>query len=257
MIKLNTPTFSAPPINEVVFGASFKNPMLRSVDFGLYYSTIKNEFELYSDHPPVITNPNINMNFSNPLLPRVWFEGKDKSRLIQLQQDKFFYNWRRVEGQQQGYPQFLQLFPEYESKLNNLNVWWSEKFKTPLELKSLELTYTNHIDEKAGWKGIMDNHKIFKFLDTQNISSKYEQFDALYTSSFYSPETDSDVLLSLKRGQRLTDMAIVAVYEITIRERNRGSLAIADWYTNAHNVIIDFFVNTTTKEAQNKWGHNG
>ncbi|MCO5144396.1 MAG: TIGR04255 family protein [Oligoflexia bacterium] len=252
MLKLNTPNFTNPPINEVVFGVTFKNSLIKTVDFGLFYQKIKSHFPLYSDQPPVLLKPPAaQVQF---LLPRVWFENEDKTRLVQLQQDKFFFNWRQLNPPTATYPNFEKLFSEFELHFKTLQAWWSDNFNVMLELKSLELSYINHIDSKSDWSGPNDNHKVFSVLDNSRLGAEFTQTDTFLNSVFYRTDIDSDIVVSLKHGQRVPDGLAVAVYDITVREKARAKDDIRDWFTRAHNAIVDVFTASTTEDAQKKWG---
>ena len=52
-----------------------------------------------------------------PDLPRIWFIHKNDSEILQVQRDRFTFNWRKTEPDQ-GYPGFSSICDEFEGFYN-------------------------------------------------------------------------------------------------------------------------------------------
>lgn len=107
------PKYNNPPVVETVIGVQF--PELRgfhAAHFGLYWETIRDRYAKVENRPTLEPDRERFPRQPIPLLPaiqalqrmptnRVWFTDTSDSQLIQLQSDRFLFNWRQREG---GYP---------------------------------------------------------------------------------------------------------------------------------------------------------
>src|SRR5262245_24399625 len=102
------PEFDRPPVDEMVMGFQLDPlPGLRVAHLGLYWSRIRAEYPHTEDQPPLpsaVESEEIKPSegvttfaVSLSQLPRCWFVSGDKTQLIQVQRDRFWRNWRKVE----------------------------------------------------------------------------------------------------------------------------------------------------------------
>ena len=130
--------------------------------FGLYWKAIEEQFPNKPlDRPPIGEVELFNIL---PTLRRVWFESEDKTQLIQLQSNRFHYNWRR-QSQDEKYPHYADVYPRFIEEWTRFQDWWSATEDTPLQPIRYELTYLNQIDKGFGWSGEDDYYKIFSIID--------------------------------------------------------------------------------------------
>ncbi len=100
------PKLKAPPIHEVVCGFLFDRlEGLTPVLHGLYWREREGRFVRHEVHPAV-EDPGDTpaIRFGTPRL-RTWLVTADETRLVQIQDDRLFVNWRRV-GPGEAYPRF-------------------------------------------------------------------------------------------------------------------------------------------------------
>lgn len=98
------PRYELPPIVEVICGVWYSSltdldPML----MGAYWASRKSEYP----HREVrtIVESTAGLRLHRGVAPvRAWLVSADKSTVVQLQHDRFYLNWRRVEGG--SYPSF-------------------------------------------------------------------------------------------------------------------------------------------------------
>jgi uncharacterized protein (TIGR04255 family) len=98
--------------------------------------------------------------FSIPKLRRIWFESADKRQLIQLQANRFHYNWRR-QNELDKYPHFEEIYPTFEQEWKIFQDWWLELGGLPLQAMRYQMTYLNQIDKAFGWNNSGDTSRIF------------------------------------------------------------------------------------------------
>jgi uncharacterized protein (TIGR04255 family) len=124
--------FDKAPLSEVVCGVEFNAPDFSSIHFGLYWQTIRDRFPTPPlDKPPI---GGIEIMASVPRLRRVWFESSDRKRFVQLQTDRFHYNWKG-RSKEDEYPHFDVLYPCFKQEWDTFQQWWLELDKVPLQLK--------------------------------------------------------------------------------------------------------------------------
>ncbi len=127
--------YNNPPLNEVVMGVKF-HPIegFHSQHGGLFWSQIKSDFP-FSEQAPNLDIPFQSSKEVYPA-PRFWFISQDRNQLIQLQNNIFYFNWRKVEG--------VGVYPDYDSVKAQFNKYFpqfkeylkSNSFKELLKLSS-------------------------------------------------------------------------------------------------------------------------
>src|SRR5512138_2194313 len=91
-------TFERPPLVEVSFGLFF-SPLLdfKISHFGAFWTRLRPDFSETADRPIVADSAAAPALVSQewPLFPRVWYVHKDRAQILQLQTDRFYFNWRK------------------------------------------------------------------------------------------------------------------------------------------------------------------
>lgn len=149
--------FDRPPVVEVVFSAKFRldSPM-KSAHAGLYWNLIRAEFPNTEDAAPV--NPvvdtlngemTIEMQFVQlPPLRRTWFLSADGRHLLQLQEDRFIYNWKRIDSGDE-YPSYEKVFAGFNDQFEKFCRFLESQALGRPTVNQLELTYVNHIQTES------------------------------------------------------------------------------------------------------------
>jgi uncharacterized protein (TIGR04255 family) len=145
------PDYDSPPVNEVVVGVQFDRLPLSGLHFGLFWSTVRDKLPNVSEQPPLETHVE---NFANPSVlrfpfvfdqPRLryWLIAQDETELLQLQNDRLLFNWRK-RAPEQPYPHFEWIQSQFTSWLAN---WQAFLAQQTLEAKigQFEVTYLNRI----------------------------------------------------------------------------------------------------------------
>lgn len=242
--------FTKSPLTEVVCGVEFSAPEFSSVHFGLYWQTIRERFPVLPlDRPPI---GEIELLPILPKLRRVWFESSDKRQLIQLQANRFHYNWRR-QSEAEEYPHFEEIYPKFEQEWQVFHNWWLELGGLPLQPVRYELTYLNQLDSTFGWNDSGDTHKIFtfvgkewnKFLDKPNVSSSELEF--------ILPDNLGNLAVSLNQRLRIEDNACVVFFELTCRSIDANP-NFKDWFDAVHDYTVKAFLDLIQDDVKQEWG---
>ena len=167
--QLNRPTLNNPPLVEVIAGVQFDKPLnFRTLDVAdIWFNFGREKFPNYREVPPltpVLPDSVQVIEFSDlPPMPRYWFESSEKSRLIQVQRDRFIYNWRRPLENMDN----RNCYPRYEEVINCFFEYY-DKLKETLRGQNIEtvnpsfmeLSYVNLIDIPV--EGIAAIDHVFK-----------------------------------------------------------------------------------------------
>ena len=148
------PSFVRPPLVEQAIVAVFEAiPGFTIVDYGVFWSEIQKEFPLVSSTDPApehtelfdpIRLPDSGLQLLHTLpLPRAMFRDKEGGELIQLQPDRFGFNWSKVDGGH--YPRSEQVMGRFNELFARFHAFIERRGIGPLRLKQCELTNLNII----------------------------------------------------------------------------------------------------------------
>jgi uncharacterized protein (TIGR04255 family) len=262
--KLPRPSFENPPVVEVVMGLQFDKPhSINMVDFAKLWEEFgKEEYSDYKELAPLermVEGPSQIFKFSNlPEMRRVWFENPKENTLIQTQEDRLIFNWRRPTenlDESNCYPryekinnEFFSIYDRFEKYLQNSGV---EVSKPDI----LELTYMNFI-EYDGEK-IPDANAIFKDFNwfvEDRILNRPSFIDQKLI--YEIPDMLSKLKCTIKSYQNPENGNEGLIYELSVRgtvnELERKNMQ--QWYNNARLWIVHGFKDSTNTEMHKKWG---
>ncbi len=150
--------FLRPPVYEVACGVYFSasHPLL-TAHIGAYWECVRKEFPNVQDAPPLVNVadtqgdiPLINFELANlPPLRRAWFHSADGQNLIQVQQDRFIFNWKRASDSD-SYPSYDVVIERFETQLAGFCAFCREVGVGELSFRQFELIYVNHIMDSNG-----------------------------------------------------------------------------------------------------------
>lgn len=259
----NLPDYKQPPIREVVVGVQFSRLPITGAHVGLFWSTLRDELSEAVEQP--FLEPNLEsfgplraaplkfeINFA--VAPsRHWLASADKSELIQLQVDRFIYNWRKTD--KQAYPRFEKIQARFFHFYDKWIKFLADMKQTP-SLTQWEVAYINSIDldgEDA------DPGKILSFLGNQ--------LDKAMTGPVEAGQIETQRVLvkndapwarfyiSAKTGIRI-DQKPHLVLELTVRgpaTATRGEFDLAECQLDARQIIVAAFNELTTPEMHKRW----
>lgn len=156
------PDFDDPPLIEVALAVQFE-PLtaLRPLHLGLIWKRFQGSFPRTEEHPPrdltverfgVPTPPKMEVRIeTTPPVPRYWFLNEAGTELIQIQQDAFVHNWRKV-GEGDEYPRYEYIRDRFRAELEMFNQFLIDEGLGDLLLNQCEVTYVNHILSGEGWE---------------------------------------------------------------------------------------------------------
>jgi len=254
------PDYHNPPINEVVFGIQFKQLDLKSPHVGFFWEKLtKEEYPEFKEMPTLphiveaFGSSNIQPlpfsveSFDSPPLPRLFFINRVKNHLIQIQQDRFLQNWRKLKNED-NYPRYDNLFPQFATSWELFNSFVKEQNLGTLEPDQYELTYVNHIPRGEAWKSLKDIENIFPEFQCK-VGGRFfnEPEDVSWRKVFRLPDSKGrlHVLLRLAVSKELGQ---IIIFELTARGFTPGNMN--EWFDIAHEWIVKGFSDLTSSTIQ-------
>ncbi len=261
------PDYDNPPVIEVVYGVQFAPLGLQCPTLGLFWQAVRQEYPSFVEKPPLApvierfdpdrrAETQIELTERLPL-PRLWFVDRAENWLIQVQDDRFLYNWKKVKDQD-VYPRFEVVSTKF------FDVWkrfqgfcQNESLPAPL-VNQLELTYINHISIADVEVYVRDAGSIFpdmRWRETHGFLPSPETLS--WKTSFILPDRQGRLHVSMRHAIRLKDQQPVLLLELTARgmpaSKDRDS--VRGWFAMAREWIVRGFTDLTDEQAQKKrWG---
>ena len=132
--------------------------------FGAFWSELRGDYPTFEVHPP-IGEFKLEFNAIAPgaivnLPVRCWFKNDQSNRLIQIQNNRFFHNWRRPSPSA-PYLHYAELKPVLEKEWDRFRDFVHRYDLGTPNVLSCEVAYINHLDRRVGWDNFSDLSSIF------------------------------------------------------------------------------------------------
>lgn len=250
-----TVRFENPPINEVVIGVYFHQPLvnLRAEHIGLYWNSVRDEFPIILQQPP-IGGAMIETPLEVFPMPRYWLTSEDDSTLLQVQKNAFLLNWRKRET---TYPHYDIVKAKFDSNFQLFTDFVNVEVgvQDPL-IEVCELSYVNVIEPSEFWTSLDDISNVipsFKFPSPCIDNAVREDFNH---TSIYKIDDKLSLQITVKNARLAAspDQSHLMFEIKTTGRLGEASKSQADkWFSRAHDVIISCFTGMTNPDIQNKF----
>lgn len=253
--KPDLPSFRKPPVIEVVCGIKFE-PLkdLRIPHIGLFWDNVRGEFPKCEHAPPLSFGPDVIDSATGLPVPRVWLIDSSDERLIQIQRDVFFYNWRKRENKK-TYPRYKTIIRPFRKNFKLFKDFLGEHDIGNLNPTECELIYINHIPQGDSWHSSADFGKIFPDFNWRSSITRFLSLPSHITwrTSFPLPENKGFLNIKLEHGHRKIDEMPILVLELKANGlgADKSLNAIWKWFGLAHEWIVRGFADITGSSVQN------
>lgn len=249
-------SFEHPPVVEVVCGVRFEPiPGLSSGHIGQLWTRFGDEFPLTADRhalPAVQTGPGPQVTVSAaPTTPRVWFVSTDETRLIQVQQDRLIFNWRR--GESAAYPRYPAVYEEFCRHLATFEDYLREANTGPICPMEYELSYLNRIQEDEVSSHLRDLGRVLPDLAWRADPSRFLPAPDHVAGNlrFMLPEGGGSLQVTIDLVRRVETGARVLALDLRARAAS-GVRPRDEWFALAHEWITQGFVDLTGPEMHDR-----
>ena len=263
------PDYQRPPVIEVIYGIQFEAlKEWRTPLIGTLWQAIKADYPKFKEMPvlaPVIerfdqaipTEMAALELLDGPPLPRLFFLDSPENWVMQVQNDRFLHNWKRMK-EDDVYPRFGRVSERFfEAWEKFLAFLLSQEIAEP-NITQLEITYINHIP-------VEKNRSTVEEIQTDLVDVRWEDGHKFlpspetvtWTYSFLLPENGGRLHIALRPAQRRKDKVSVLLLELTARgiPNSTDMASIQSWFAMSREWIVRGFADITRQEVQReRWG---
>lgn len=236
-----------PPINEIAIGATFVAPGFGVVEYGLFFEKLRATYPTTVSQPPIVQASG-GLQFTLPMLPRIFYQSADGSFVIQLQEDRLVSNWRRQRSEDE-YPGFAVALSRFLAAWSTFREVVDSRLPSPLVQLRHEITYVNFVDnifrdaiagpifrwETATWDGFLPEP-----------TAKNVQY------IFAFPQVDLQLTATTRPAVELSSGRHVTSFQIDGISLSMGEKGIS-WFETAHEMITHAFEDLLTPAALAYW----
>ena len=250
------PSYRNPPVIEVVCGVRFE-PItdLKIGHIGSFWERVRKEFPECEHAAPLDPKPELVDPVTGLPLPRVWFINKAGDRLIQIQNNIFYYNWRKRE-KGKSYPRYPAILKKFKKYLGAFLAYLEENGLGSIKPTDCELTYVNMLSKNELRESGVDIGRIFPDLKWRSSIKRFlpvsEQI--AWSARFPLPGERGNLTVKINPAVRRTDEAPVVQFEL--KASGLGPTEplddIWDWYDIAHEWIVRGFADLAGREIQER-----
>ena len=267
MSRPDLPDFRRPPVTEVALSVQFDElESFHAVHLGLLWQAFgKESFPRPEEHSPIPpslerfgipeppSSPQIQL-VNVPPMPRCIFISGDGTEVIQIQNDRFTYNWRK-RTERDTYPRFEVLANHFDRYAEIFAQFVRENKLGTITVSQAEVTYVNRID-------------------LAEASGQVEKIVSVYSGAFsdgflHDPE---DVHIALRFPMRRDGELIGRLYvdlrpavagvpasprNMTLLARGRPQTSdikdVRNFFEIARQYIVSGFASVTSEEMHKVW----
>lgn len=265
------PQFNNPPVVEMALSVSFDHlEKLRNLQIAELWMDYKQRFPKSEEQPPrelpverfemAPVSPQVQLQLTNlPPVSRFLFLNETGTQLIQVQQDLFGQNWRKI-GTKENYPRYENIRVQFQANLEAFCRYLKKQDLGAFVPKQCEVAYVNHIDAGDAWEGFHEIGKVF----TSQVTGYSDSFlSAPETRSFLETHVIKD--FAGKAVGRLRIMAEPAfqletqkpVLKLTIVARGRpfdeSPDGVLDFMDLGRAWVVRSFASVTQPEMHKVW----
>ncbi|MEQ9588019.1 MAG: TIGR04255 family protein [Parvibaculaceae bacterium] len=262
------PSYGKPPVVETVVGVQFTPIAGWTVaHFGLYWNAIRDSFPKFECRPAIESQVESFEPPSAPAGPRfrltdaaassrgLYLDSVDGQVLIQVQADRFLFNWRKGESEA-DYPRYTEYVqPEFEKHFLGFRDFLTSEGLEPPSVKQCDVTYLNHIPQGHGWDTDADWHEVFTFMKYDHFEFLPVPADGRFNLNFTLPEKKGRLRVSAHRAVRPHDGAQIVVLDLTARGKPSGNEVadIREFQSQCREWIVRGFTELTSERLHELW----
>jgi uncharacterized protein (TIGR04255 family) len=254
------PNYKYPPVIEVVCGIQFSGmDGWRTPHFGSFWEHIREEYPEFEDRPPL---DRIQLESVPSFVPqilflppmrRVFFIQPPGNFLIQLQQSRILYNWRKIAPDDE-YPRYVTAYPRFVKSWETLKRFAAVSALSAPQPEVFELTYINQItkDEAKFPRDAWDFLAFYGGAPKPAVAG--DSSSIAMNFSWHLPNEMGTLIFDLRHGLRPADSRQVLQIELSARGKAKtGEDGMNHWFQIAHDAIVKTFDVLTSESAHELW----
>ena len=273
MTETQLPHFAKAPLFEVAISVQFE-PLQRLVvpEIGLLWQHYGPKYPHVEQHPqvePAIERLGVRQSVSRmpkfelvaeAPLPRIWFLSDDKKELLQIQQDRFIRNWRKLSSSDE-YPRYEDhIRPEFMADFQDFQAFLVANEIGRVIPNQCEVTYVNYIDPGNGFATHAHIGRVFSiwqqdFSETSIYEIENATFSVRYLIRSESGEFIGRLHASAQPVYRGNDDQVAFQLRFVARGKPFSSDldGIIKFVDEGRERIVRLFADITTPEMHEVW----
>ena len=262
------PKYDSPPVVETVLSAQF-SPLqhFSSAHAGWYWKNyldkewgivqvaprLDDQFERFGNEMVWGRGPGLRIA-TLPEADRLQIIRTDNERMIQIQDTRLIYNWKKQKG---DYPSYEKLLPEFKETFSSFKRFATDAGNGPLKLNQWEVTYVNLLPKGELWKSINDCKEILPALSIPNATIGNllsEDFRVEWRMTI--GDNLGRLYITLNRGKIGTGKGEeVILLQFTARGplKDENEVSLQNGFDLGHRSIVLSFTDITSDYAHKFW----
>jgi uncharacterized protein (TIGR04255 family) len=252
------PKYDRPPVVETVLSAQFARlPGFKTAHAGMFCQAslgkgwsgideqprIEDMFERFGEDrkwgPPAFRL------LTSVEAQRTQIVGSDATRMIQVQDSRFIYNWKKSEGG--TYPSYAATRTEFDKLYAKFAAFISKNKLGTVKENQWEVSYINHIPkgDDALWKSYKDWKSIFPWLRSPGPPMRADNVQSNWSLSL--PEDRGRLHMNLYSGKTSIEGPEALILDLTARGSAsiESGFSIVDGFEMGHEIIVRSFTAMT------------
>jgi uncharacterized protein (TIGR04255 family) len=258
------PKFDNPPVVETAVSSQFARlATFRTAHAGCFWLTnlsqewrniqetvrLDDQFERFGDERKW-GQPGFRF-FTSPEVQRTQISNPDGTRMIQLQDSRFIYNWKKTENK---YPSFAKTKSEFSRYYLEFKQFVEKLELGKIEENQWEVTYINHLPKGDLWNTPQEWVKIFPWLAFPPIiHAEPEYLVCEWASKIGDNRGRLHANLSFARinseGPESLILSLIARGAVS----SEGITSVEEGFQIGHEVIVRSFAEMTSEFAHKRW----
>ncbi len=174
-----------------------------------------------------------------PLFPRIWLIHQRGNMIIQMQRDRFTFNWRRY-GTYTDIPGYSVIFQEFKKLYNEFTEFIRMKKIGLLNPLQFELSYVYEVSQDSGKDIFTSIGKACNIFNNENINPFWYRAKSLNLRiSFQMDYPNSWIFLGVNNHIKLPEEnQVLRIDFSSINFKVNEDKEMSEWFQSAYNEII-------------------
>ncbi len=251
-----------PPVVEVVLSVAFESIQdFKVIHLGELWQRHFSELTEVEEKPPIEMPverfnggfPTIGFRMTPELpLPRIWFQNKTRTQLVQIQNNFLARNWRKGETED-NYPRYPALRELFIRDLASFSAFLATHSMDPMTPTQCEITYINHV-------GVSAVEEVMSFVSRPHSSNLRKPEATNITTQFLltAPTEETPlgriyVQAATARLQATGDPVVVVTITARGAPIGAGTEGVLSFLDLGHNACREVFDTMTRAAARESW----
>jgi uncharacterized protein (TIGR04255 family) len=260
IVSLGAPVladFDNAPVAEISVGVEYE-PLdgWNATHYGLLWEPLGSEYPKTESQWSMTSLPHfpVAIPFPGPAPNiRCLFIDGTGNKLILVQSDRLFANWRRMAVTDE-YPHYASVRPRFVEVWSELGKLLEAKSLGPAKLGACEVTYMNHLELGHGWSSVAELPTIIRGWAPQSVEV-LNNLCALSMTTMYQVGDDALINIALQPAIRHRDGQ--EIQQLTVSARVRPTSDMEDdmlvGLDRAHELAVTAFVEHTSDNMHRWW----